>query len=62
METKCKTCKTTIDFSSCHLVDNDNVMVCKFCYDRKLYEPSKANDLKYYNKVSRGNNAEEKTT
>jgi len=43
METRCKTCKTTIDFSSCYFVDNDNVAVCKDCYNTKKYDITKNN-------------------
>ena len=38
MKTRCNTCKTIIDFSNCYFIDNDNIAVCKDCYDTKKYD------------------------
>ena len=52
---KCGACKSDLT-SSYEFVDNDNLAVCKNCFDQKLYLASKSNNLNYYNTINRSIN------
>jgi ribosome-binding protein aMBF1 (putative translation factor) len=57
MKIKCN-CGKNINFKDSYFVDNDNLAVCKDCYETKLYEVSKQNSRFTENKIIQSKNEE----